>query len=220
MIRGQMLYLVYPYTVKLVKQHHGHKLESESLSKRVRFRHSTVVSISHSFWYRSIEIATRAADRFTRLYYDAYDSSTRDVDVPKFYRPTSSLTWNGKPYQGSDGVRTLIENMPKTKHDVQCLDCHPIPGLHSSPAVPSSTYSTSLTLGSQPPSLLVTVSGNVVHGPGPVGNPPATAARSVDGQPRVFSQTFVLVPDPTAPPTKTGEVAKYYVHADAMRFVG
>ena len=74
--------------------------------------------------------------------------------------------------------------------------------------------------GSQPPSLLVTVSGNVLHGRGPAGNPVATPNKSVDGQSRVFSQTFMLVPDPTAPPTKTGEVAKYYVNADAMRFVG
>jgi len=78
----------------------------------------------------------------------------------------------------------------------------------------------SLITGSQPPSLLVTVSGNVQHGRGPAGNPAATPAKSVDGQSRVFSQTFMLVPDPTAPPTKTGEVAKYYVNADAMRFVG
>lgn len=74
--------------------------------------------------------------------------------------------------------------------------------------------------GSKPPSLLVTVSGNVVHGRGPAGNPRTTPAKSVEGRSRVFSQTFMLVPDPTAPPTKTGEVAKYYVGADAMRFVG
>ena len=71
--------------------------------------------------------------------------------------------------------------------------------------------------GSQPPSLLVTVSGTVVHGKGPEGNPAATPSKSVDGQPRVFSQTFMLVPDPTAGP---GEQTKYYVNADAMRFVG
>ena len=68
--------------------------------------------------------------------------------------------------------------------------------------------------GSQPPSLLVTVSGIVTHGKGP-NNP-----RSVEGQPRVFSQTFMLAPDPNAPPTKSGEVAKYYITADALRFVG
>lgn len=77
-----------------------------------------------------------------------------------------------------------------------------------------------LFLGSQPPSLLVTVSGIVTHGRGPSGNPPTTPAKTIDGYPRVFSQTFMLTPDPTAPPTKPGEVAKYYVQSDAMRFVG
>ena len=43
---------------------------------------------------------------------------------------------------------------------------------------------------------------------------------AVDGHPRVFSQTFTLAPDPNAPPTKSGEVAKYYIIADALRFVG
>jgi NTF2-related export protein 1/2 len=30
----------------------------------------------------------------------------------------------------------------------------------------------------------------------------------------------MLVPDPTAPATKPGEVAKYYIGADIVRFVG
>lgn len=149
----------------------------------------------------SIEISTRAADQFTRLYYSTYDSLTRVVDLPKFYRPTSSLTWNGNPRQGSEGVEKLLEDMPATKHELQSFDCHPIPG-------------------NQPPNLLVTVSGMVTHGRGPAGNPAATPAKSIDGQARVFSQTFMLVPDPTAPPAQTGEVAKYYIAADAMRFVG
>ncbi|KZT08747.1 NTF2-like protein [Laetiporus sulphureus 93-53] len=144
-----------------------------------------------------IEIAARAADNFTRLYYSTYDSPTRVDDLPNFYRPSSALTWNGTPYQGSEGVRKLISSMPITKHEVQSFDCHPIPG-------------------SQPPNLLITVSGTVTHGRAPSGK----SSRSVDSQPRVFSQTFMLVPDPTAPPSKTGEVAKYYVNADAMRFVG
>ncbi|KIM47492.1 hypothetical protein M413DRAFT_439153 [Hebeloma cylindrosporum] len=91
--------------------------------------------------------------------------------------------------------------MPATKHEVQSFDCHPIPG-------------------AQPPSLLITVSGQVTHGLGPSANPHTTQPRVVEGHPRVFSQTFILVPDPTAPPTKPGEVAKYYIVADALRFVG
>jgi len=151
-----------------------------------------------------IEIATRAADQFTRLYYSTYDSPTRTIDLPKFYRPSSAISWNGNPFAGVDGVRQLLNGTPTTKHEVQCFDCHTIPG-------------------SQPPNLLVTVSGTVTHG-NPV-NPPApstngTKSKTVDGQPRVFSQTFVLVPDQSAVPAKTGEVAKYYISADALRFVG
>ncbi len=76
----------------------------------------------------SIEIATRAADHFTRLYYSAYDSSTRVDDLPNFYRPNSAVSWNGNPYEGSQGVRDLMAKMPKTQHEVQSFDCHPIPG--------------------------------------------------------------------------------------------
>ncbi|KAI0032144.1 NTF2-like protein [Vararia minispora EC-137] len=147
-----------------------------------------------------IEIATRAADHFQRLYYTAYDSSTRVDDLPNFYRPNSAISWNGNPYAGAEGMRQLVMGMPKTKHDVLSFDCHPIPG-------------------TQPPSLLVTVSGNVTHGEGPVGNPVSTPAKNIEGHPRVFSQTFMLAPDSTVT-LKPGEVAKYYIIADALRFVG
>jgi hypothetical protein len=70
---------------------------------------------------------------------------------------------------------------------------------------------------SQPPSLLVTVSGTVVHGDGLEPNP---KPREQEGQPRVFSQSFMLVPDTSAAPVKDGEVGKYYISSDAMRFVG
>ncbi|KAI9508348.1 NTF2-like protein, partial [Russula earlei] len=148
----------------------------------------------------SIEIATRAADHFTRLYYSAYDSPTRVDDLPNFYRANSAVNWNGNPYEGAQGVRELISKTPKTQHEVQSFDCHPIPGV-------------------QPPSLLITVSGNVTHGGGPLANPPSTHKKNIEGHPRVFSQTFMLVPDNTAPP-KIGELAKYYIIADTMRFVG
>ncbi|KAF8215939.1 hypothetical protein K438DRAFT_1799754 [Mycena galopus ATCC 62051] len=149
-----------------------------------------------------IEIATRAADNFTRIYYTAYDSPTRLSELPKLYRPTSALTWNGTPFQGVDGIVSLVQNMPPTKHDIQSFDCHPIPG-------------------TQPPSLLIVVSGSVTHGKGPSGNPATTTRSNKEGHPRVFSQTFMLVPDAAAPaPSAVGELAKYYISADALRFVG
>ncbi|KAF9024146.1 hypothetical protein BDZ89DRAFT_1069391 [Hymenopellis radicata] len=101
-----------------------------------------------------------------------------------------------------DGLKELITHMPPTKHEMQSFDCHPVPG-------------------TSPPSLLLTVSGNVTHGKGATGNPPNTGNKTIDGHPRVFSQTFILIPDPNAPTTgKVGEVAKYFITADALRFVG
>ncbi|KAF9270688.1 NTF2-like protein [Marasmius fiardii PR-910] len=149
-----------------------------------------------------IAIATRAADSFIKLYYTAYDSSTRLTDLPNFYRSTSSITWNGNPLQGSDGVKQLIEKMPPTKHEMLSFDCHPIPG-------------------STPPSLLVNVSGSVIHGRQhpPPANQGRGNTRSVDGLSRIFSQIFMLVPDPNVPPNP-GEGTKYYVSVDALRFVG
>lgn len=80
------------------------------------------------YFFHSIEIANRAAEQFTRVYYDSYDSDTRLADVPNFYRENSSLTWNGTLYHGTGGVKQLLENMPPTKHEKQSYDCHPIPG--------------------------------------------------------------------------------------------
>jgi NTF2-related export protein 1/2 len=171
----------------------------------------------------SIEITTRAADQFTRLYYSTYDSPTRAIDLPKLYRPSSAITWNGNPFAGADGVRDLLNDTPTTKHEVQCFDCHPIPGWSRLEPLFARRVPTQPLTGSQPPNLLVTVSGTVTHGnPANPALPSNNNAKSknVDGQPRVFSQTFVLVPDPSVVPAKTGEVAKYYISADALRFVG
>ena len=144
-------------------------------------------------------------------------------DLPNFYHPNSAPTWNDKPFEGVDGVQELVSGagISTTKHEVQSFDCHHIPGTSLSLAALfcPDAYLT-FRAGSQPPSLLVTVSGIVTHGKGPAANPANTPRSAVDGHPRVFSQTFMLAPDPNAPPTKSGEVAKYYITADALRFVG
>jgi NTF2-related export protein 1/2 len=44
--------------------------------------------------------------------------------------------------------------------------------------------------------------------------------RSVDGQPRVFSQTFVLMRDPDTAGLEPGKLGKYIIKADTLRFVG
>lgn len=44
--------------------------------------------------------------------------------------------------------------------------------------------------------------------------------RTVDGQPRVFSQTFVLMRDPDTAGGEPGKLGKYIIKADTLRFVG
>ena len=79
-------------------------------------------------------------------------------------------------------------------------------------------YST-VSEGTTPPSLLVTVCGTVIHGKGP--NPTAPPSKTVDEQPRIFTQTFVLTPDPDAAASESsGSSVVYYVNADSLRFVG
>ena len=110
-----------------VKPAHGHDNQPTYRPHTQRVR-PTSTSAHCSSNQASVEIATRAADHFTRIYYASYDSETRLDDLPQFYRPSSSLTWNGKAIQGADGLRQLIEKMPPTKHEVQAFDCHPPPG--------------------------------------------------------------------------------------------
>jgi hypothetical protein len=65
--------------------------------------------------------------------------------------------------------------------------------------------------------LLVTVTGTVRHGPPPQPNPAAAAKKPVfENEPRVFNQTFILIPDETV----VGGEPKYFVKADSLRFVG
>jgi NTF2-related export protein 1/2 len=150
------------------------------------------------------------------VYYKTYDSPARAQDLPAFYRASSAVSWNGNPTQGVDGVRDLLGRIPRTRHEVQSYDCHPIPSA-SCPPAPSTACVENVCTASQPPALLVTVSGSVQHGPPPTSNP---RQKVQDGQPRVFSQAFMLVPDMTAAPAKAGEVGKYYIASDSMRFVG
>jgi NTF2-related export protein 1/2 len=141
--------------------------------------------------------------------------------VPRFYRPNSNITWNGTPVSGTDELRQLLEAMPRSDHDVQSYDCHPIPGMLLDccwvtllDTFPSG--SSVAGIQSRPPSLLVTVSGTVRHGPPPTHGPAAAKRSTFENEPRVFNQTFILIPDDA----HTGGEPKYFVKADSMRFVG
>lgn len=123
--------------------------------------------------------------------------------------------------QGDAGVKGLIEGMPSSRHEIQAFDCHPIPGEFGCSRFADGILDYPCAAGTTPPSLLVTVSGTVVHGKSAETGATPTSSRSVDSQPRVFTQTFMLAPDtePTSGDAANKPV-KYYVNTDSMRFVG
>ncbi|KAG9044047.1 hypothetical protein FS837_008841 [Tulasnella sp. UAMH 9824] len=147
------------------------------------------------------ELANLRADSFLRLYYNAHDSTAqfRKENVPRFYRAQSTCNWNGNALVGPDQIQGFWAGKPLSKHEIQSYDCHPIPGSSSD---------------TRPASLLITVSGIVVHGPMAKG-PLQTGTKKMEEAPRVFSQAFVLMPEePVAPEPK------YYIASDTLRFVG
>ncbi|KAF8336984.1 NTF2-like protein, partial [Cantharellus anzutake] len=139
------------------------------------------------------DIANRGAVNFVRVFYSAYDSEKRVETIPKFYRPTSTFHWNGNLIL-HDKLLEFLGGLPATKHDIHTYDCH---------AVPETT----------PPSLFITVTGNVSHGSAD------SNARSFNDLPRVFSQAFLLQPEIPPAIGNTADI-KYYIVSDTFRFVG
>lgn len=74
------------------------------------------------------------------------------------------------------------------------------------------------TTETRPPSLLITATGLVVHGPAASGDFIETGGKDIKAAPRVFSQSFILVPDEEA--SVPGEAPTYYITSDSLRFVG
>lgn len=149
-----------------------------------------------------------------------YDSVQRAEGVPKFYRSNSCLTYNGTAVTGPVAIKELLERLPITKHEVQSYDCHTIPSECITVVSYTNPIYAPFSLATSPPGLLINVSGLVTHGQPSAGGGSAggggsgetktvPSSRNVDTQPRVFSQTFILM-----------KMEKYYISADSFRFVG
>ncbi|GAO50662.1 NTF2-like protein [Saitoella complicata NRRL Y-17804] len=116
-----------------------------------------------------VEISAQGAEAFVPLYYKVLDTN-RSV-IGRFYRPTSTIIWNGRPFTLESFVNEYATRLPTTKHEVQVIDAQPMIG----------TVATAAN-GLMVSTILVNVSGTVSYGG--------------EMQVRGFSQTFVLKPDP------------------------
>lgn len=71
-------------------------------------------------------------------YYAALDAPPpeRAALVHALYLPTSRITWNGNPLPYAD-LPAFVERLPKSSHEIQAFDCHPIAGEGTLQHVPS-----------------------------------------------------------------------------------
>jgi hypothetical protein len=48
--------------------------------------------------------------------------------IPKMYDPAANVIWNGNAIKGLPAIDAFVRAMPLSRHDVQCVDCHPVDG--------------------------------------------------------------------------------------------
>jgi len=74
--------------------------------------------------------------------------------LARFYRPTSTILWNGNAFLGGDAYAEFLSRFPATTHEVNSFDCHPV----------DSAMLTGQPVPGEPPSMILIVSGSVRFG--------------------------------------------------------
>ncbi|KAG0034369.1 NTF2- export protein 2 [Podila clonocystis] len=100
----------------------------------------------------------------------------------RLYRDSSAILWNGNAFSGITPFAEFYNKLSTSEHSITTYDCHPLP-TQAGPNTPGS--------------IIVNVSGTVRY--------------SNEKKDRLFSQSFVLSPDPTN--------GSFYVWSDCFRFV-
>ncbi|KAL8672960.1 MAG: hypothetical protein Q9168_002593 [Polycauliona sp. 1 TL-2023] len=136
----------------------------------------------------SIKISTNASQYFVDSYYGALNQ--RRNTIASFYMgPASmpgahlpSISFNGIQIPTAAALQTMFEQqIPQPHYEVQCYDCQVInphyisEGTHAPPAKTGKNMT-----------ILVAVNGYVKYG------------KPKEAQPRAFSESFILVPNPAA----------------------
>ncbi|KAL4913464.1 hypothetical protein BDW62DRAFT_192632 [Aspergillus aurantiobrunneus] len=147
------------------------------------------------------KVSTEAATEFAQSYYPALESNR--AAIASFYNtPTSTIVFNGNTVADGSAVQDIFVNqMPPTHYEVQSLDCQII----------NKQYPTPTTGRQLDPrkdiSILVIVSGYVRFG------------ESRDLPQRGFSETFVLVPNPSSDGAKGKRRRDWLVQTQNFRLV-
>lgn len=140
-----------------------------------------------------------AATEFVQSFYPALENNR--AAIASFYnQPTSTILFNGNAVTDGNAVQDIFVNqMTPTHYEVQSFDCQII----------NQAYPTPTTTGSNPKdmSILVIASGYVRFG------------ESRDLPPRGFSETFVLVPNPSGDGAKGKRKKDWLIQTQNFRLV-
>jgi NTF2-related export protein 1/2 len=109
------------------------------------------------------------AEQFTQLFYRNIDGQRAQLRA--FYRPTSTILWNGNAFIGGDAYTDFMARFPATSHEVNSFDCHPV----------DSAMLSGVPIPGEPPSMILVVSGSVRYGE--------------ERERRGFSESFLLKAD-------------------------
>ncbi|CBF75213.1 hypothetical protein AN3864.2 [Aspergillus nidulans FGSC A4] len=147
------------------------------------------------------KVSTEAATEFVQSFYPALQSNR--ATIASFYSsPPSTIVFNGNPVADGNAVQEIfVSQMPPTHYEVQSFDCQII----------NKQYPTA-TIGRQIDprkdiSILVVVSGYVRFG------------ESRDLPQRGFSETFVLVPNPSSEGGKGKRRRDWLIQTQNFRLV-
>ncbi|WVF70984.1 hypothetical protein IAT40_005780 [Kwoniella sp. CBS 6097] len=173
---------------------------------------STSSPVPQQWGAAAIDAASHGAIAFCQIYYEAYDDPTRrDSEIPLLYLPNSKIIWNGNTVSSEPAALSeFLKGVPLSRHDAQTLDCHPVA------AEPNT-----------PPSLIINVTGSVLHGPSVLATTYSSSAPDRSGNtakgteaardmPRKFHEMFML----KAIEQAEGMQPKYAIHSSNFRFIG
>ncbi|KAG0089388.1 NTF2- export protein 2 [Podila epicladia] len=157
-----------------------------------------------------VDISSKGADQFVELYYKVFD--TQRPVLNRLYRDSSAILWNGNAFSGITPFAEFYNKLSTSEHSVISYDCHPLPSKEIDQTThylllselqlklycaKSSHLRVAQAGPNTPGSIIVNVSGTVRY--------------SNENKDRLFSQSFVLSPDPTN--------GSFYVWSDCFRFV-
>ncbi|CAD6198324.1 unnamed protein product [Caenorhabditis auriculariae] len=72
------------------------------------------------------EEVCRDARAFVDIFYDTMDRKRDKIGF--LYSEQPNLVWNGNPFQGHDSIRSYLQSLPETQHNLTSVDAQKLPG--------------------------------------------------------------------------------------------